>query len=240
MADWLKLVRQRLSGLDLGATENDEVHAELAGHLQEFYESLRAQGLPDQAALSETRVRIGNWDKLQRQIQMAREKENTMTPRTSQLWLPSLATLLVSMIMLPALERLGFNPQFLFLRGPHGQTYVFTVYTVWLLLLPFVGALGAHLSSRAGGSRPAIVVSGIFPALAIFVVLLLVLPFMGFLEHGLEVNARSLFHSWASEPFGRLGLVAGWVLAPGACLFIGAAAYLLIHRQLAARSVASG
>ena len=95
MADWLKLVRQRLSGLDLGATENDEVHAELAGHLQEFYEYLRAQGLPDQAALSETWVRIGNWDKLQRQIQMAREKENTMTPRTSQLWLPSLATLLV-------------------------------------------------------------------------------------------------------------------------------------------------
>jgi len=37
MPDWLKLVRQRLSGLDLGAMENDEVHAELAGHLQEFY-----------------------------------------------------------------------------------------------------------------------------------------------------------------------------------------------------------
>ena len=42
-----------------------------------------------------------------------------MTPRTSQLWLPSWATLQVLMMM-----------------------------------LPFVGALGAHLSSRAGGSLP--------------------------------------------------------------------------------------
>src|SRR5437588_1040890 len=165
-------------------------------------ESLRAQGLPDQAALSQTWERIGNWDKLQRQIQMAREKENTMTPRTSQLWLPSWATLQVLMMM-----------------------------------LPFVGALGAHLSSRAGGSRPAIIVSGIFPTLAFFVVLLLVLPFMGFLEHGLEVNARSLFHSWTCEPFGRLGVVASWVRRT--CLFIGVAAYFLLHRQLAARSVAS-
>ncbi len=105
------------------------------------------------------------------------------------------------------------------------------------MLLPFVGALGAYLSSRAGGTREAIIVSGIFPALAFFVVLLLVLPFMGFLEHGLEVNARSMFHSLTDEPFGRLGVIAGWVLVPGVCLVIGVQAYLLISRRLSQRGI---
>jgi len=106
------------------------------------------------------------------------------------------------------------------------------------MLLPFVKALGAYLSGRAGGTRPAIIVSGIFPALAFFVVLLLVLPYMGFLEHGLEANARSVFDNLINEPFGRLGVVAGWVLVPGACLLIGVQAYVLISRRLAQRNLA--
>ena len=239
MPDWQELIRRELSGLVVDAEEKDEIHAELAGHLQEFYESLGAQGLHEEAALCETCARIGDWDKLKRQIQMARQRENTMTPRTSQLWLPSLATLLVSMVMLPILERLGLNPHFFFLHGPRGQEHAFPVYTAWLILLPFVGALGAYLSSRAGGTRRAMIVSGMFPALAFFVVLLLVLPFTGLLEHGLEANARSVFDNLTNEPFGRLGVVAGWVLVPGACLFIGAWAYLLIQKQLAACSFAS-
>ncbi|HVH71936.1 MAG TPA: hypothetical protein VNB49_12590 [Candidatus Dormibacteraeota bacterium] len=239
MPDWQELVRRQLSGLALDAGEKDEVHLELAGHLQELYEFLLTQGMPEQAALTQTWAQIGGWDKLQEQIQIARKKENTMTPRINRLWLPSLVTLLLAMMMLPILERLGLNPQFLFLRGPHGHTYVFTVYTVWLMVLPFVGALGAYLSGRAGGTRPAIIVSGIFPALAFFVVLLLVLPFMGFLEHGLEANARSVFHSWTSEPLGRLGVLAGWALVPGVCLLIGVEAYVLLSRRLAQRSIAS-
>lgn len=239
MRNWQELVCQGLSGLALDAAEKDEVHAELAGHLQEFYESLRAQGLDEHAALSQTWARIGDWEKLRRKIQMTRQKESTMNPRASQLWLPSLATLLVSMIMLPALESLGLNPHFVFLRGPRGQEHAFPVYTVWLMLLPFVGALGAYLSSRAGGTRPTTIVAGIFPALALFAVLLLVLPFMGFLEHGLAVNARSVFHSLTDEPFGRLGVMAGWVLVPGFSLMIGVQAYLLISRRLTQHLAAS-
>ena len=114
MPDWQELVCQGLSGLALDAAEKDEVHAELAGHLQEFYESLRAQGLDEHAALSQTWARIGDWEKLRRKIQMTRQKESTVTPRASQLWLSSLATLLVSMIMPPVLERLELNPHFVF------------------------------------------------------------------------------------------------------------------------------
>src|SRR5215472_7464390 len=138
MPDWQEFVRRRLAGLALDAAEKDELHAELAGHLQELYESLRRQGVPEQRALSQTWARVGDWDKLQQQIQLARKKENTMTHRTRRLWLPSLVTLLVAMIMVPELELLGLNPHFFFLHGPHGQEYAFPVYTVWLMLLPFV------------------------------------------------------------------------------------------------------
>lgn len=249
MRDWQELVRKDLAALGLDATEKEEVHTELAGHLQELYESLRAQGLDEEAAFGQTYARIGDWDKLKRQIQVARQKENTMTPRATQLLLPSFVTLLISMILLPLLERMGLNPQFLFLRstGPvyldgklvHGHAYVFPVYTAWLMLLPLVGALGAYLSSRAGGARSAVVISGIFPALAIFAVLLLVLPFTGILEHGLEGNARSVFDNLINEPFGKLGVVAGWVLVPGICLLIGVQAYLLVSQKLTQLGIAS-
>ena len=238
MPDWQEILWRELSGLALDAAEKDEVHAELASHLREFYESLCTQGMPEQTALCKTLAQVADWNELRRQIEIARQKENTMTPRTNRLLLPSLVTLLVAMIMLPILERLGLNPQFFFLRRPHGQEYAFPVYTVWLMLLPFVGALGAYLSSRAGGTRPAIIVSGIFPALAISGVLLLVLPYMGFLEHGLEANARSVFGNLINEPLGRLGVVAGWVLVPGFCLLIGVQAYLLISRRLSRRGIA--
>lgn len=239
MPDWQELVRLQLSGLALDSAEKEEVHAELAGHLQELYESLIAQGLNEEAALSQTYARIGDWHKLEQEIQITRENEITMTPRTSRLLLPSLATLLLAMIMLPILERLGLNPHFFFLHGPRGQEHAFPVYTAWLILLPFVGALGAYLSSRAGGTRSAAVLSGIFPALAFFVVLLFVIPFTGILEHGLEANARSVFENLINEPFGKLGVVVGWALVPGVSLLIGVQTYLLVSQKLTQRGIAS-
>lgn len=237
MPDWQELVRRRLSGLTLDAAEKEEVHTELAAHLEESFEKLCADGLSEHKALQQTLTHVDDWKKLQRQIQISREKEHTMTSRVSRLWLPSMVTLLVSMILLPLLESLGLNPEFIFLQGHHGQAYIFTVYIAWLVTLPLVGALGAYLSRRAGGTRRAIVISGVFPALAFFVVLLLVLPYMGFLEHGLDTGSRSVFHTWTSEAFGRLGVIAGWVLVPGACLLIGVQAYLLISRRLTQRDV---
>ena len=239
MPDWQDLVRRQLPDLALDTEAKDEVHAELAGHLEESYESLCTQGVPDHAALKKTLSEVADWNKLQEQIEMARQKENPMTPRASRLLLPSLVTLLIAMTMIPVLESLGLNPVFFFMRRSHGQEQAFPVYTAWLMLLPFVGALGAYLSSRAGGTRRAAIVCGVFPALAFFAILLLVMPYMEILEHRLEPSARSVFHSLTSEPFGRLAVIAGWVLVPGACLLIGVQAYLLISRRLAQRGVAS-
>ena len=239
MPDWLELVRQRLSGLALNSKEKEEVHLELAAHLEESYEAFRSGGLADHEAVQRTLAGSGRWKDLQLEIDSARSGKDTMTNRVKQLWLPSLATLIVSMILLPVLEWLGLNPHFFFLRGPHDRAYVFPVYTAWLLLLPFVGALGAYLSNRAGGTKLAVVISGIFPAFAFFAVLLLAIPFMGILEHGFDAGARSVFDSLTCEPFGRLGVVAGWVLVPGTCLWIGVQACLFISRRLTPRGVAT-
>ena len=235
MPDWQELVRRRLSGLALDSGEKEDVQKELAAHLEDSYEDLVRKGFADSEATKRTFAQVADWRKLERSIQIAQQKENTMTPRTGRFLLPSFVTLLLAMTMIPMLEQLGLNVHFFFFPRPHGQEYAFSVYPVWLMLLPFVAALGAYLSSRAGGTRPAIIVSGTFPALAFFVVLLLVLPYMGFLEHGLEANARSVFDNIIKEPFGPLGVVAGWVLVPGACLLIGVQAYLLISRRLAQR-----
>ena len=54
MADWQELVRQRLSGLALDAGEKEEVHAELAAHLEETCENFVQRGLPEEEAVRHT------------------------------------------------------------------------------------------------------------------------------------------------------------------------------------------
>src|SRR5690349_6450096 len=107
MLDWQKLVRQRLSGLTLEADEKDEVHAELAAHLEESYESLRRKGLPEQAAVQQTLAQVADWQDLYRRIQTARTKENIMNDRVRQLWLPGLLTFALSMGLLEVAQKFG-------------------------------------------------------------------------------------------------------------------------------------
>ncbi|PYT69320.1 MAG: hypothetical protein DMG39_18655 [Acidobacteria bacterium] len=79
MPDWQKLVRQRLSGLGLETAEKDEVHAELAAHLEESHEGLVQQGLPEDEAARRTLSLVEDWQELRRRTQKAKVKENLMT-----------------------------------------------------------------------------------------------------------------------------------------------------------------
>jgi len=72
-----KLVSQVLSGLALDAAEKDEVHAELAAHLEDFYESLRTKGLSEQAAIQQTLAQVANWPDLRRKILIAKKEETS-------------------------------------------------------------------------------------------------------------------------------------------------------------------
>jgi hypothetical protein len=84
------------------------------------------------------------------------------------------------------------------------------------MALPLIGALGARLSSRAGGTLREIIISGAFPALALSTILLIILSFAASLGHGLEA---------VTAPVGPVGLVTVLVVIPGACLLLGVLVY---------------
>src|SRR5437016_6509281 len=210
MPDWRELVSKGLSDLKLGAGEKEEVHAELAEHLEETYKALRARGLPEQAATQQTLAQVTDWQDLRRKIQIARTmKENLMNDRVRQLWLPGLLTFMLSTGTLALLQIFGPKPWVVALRGvlPVGLMYV-----PWLLSLPLVGAMGAFLSYRAGGSRRAIFSSIVFPVMPFLASILLVLPVSLIFD-------RFIAHNIA--PMSLVMALLGWVLLPGVALLAG-------------------
>ena len=171
MPDWQELVRQRLSGLKLDAAEREEVQTELAAHLGESYERFCKQGLVEKEAVSRTLEQVLDWQELQRQILAAKRREYPMKERTKQLWIPGFLILILSMILLVLLQKAGLWPR---LVG-RGSTEVL-FYGPWLASLPFFGALAAYISSRAGGSRPTVLLASVFPVLALTTAFLLMFP----------------------------------------------------------------
>lgn len=234
MPDWEKLVGGRLALLALDERERQEVIAELAGHLEEIYEGLRQKGASRDDAARDTLREVDNWNRLQQEIYVARRKENVMNARTSRLWIPSLVTLTASFITLVGFAFLGLKPGPLGSRQDHepwsghlvggiitGLSYAVNEYTVWLLALPFIGALGAGLSRRAGGTLREILISGVFPAMAWLAIVLVVLSFAASLGQGVQA---------VTAPVGPVGLILVVVVIPGAGLLVGVLAYSAVTK----------
>src|SRR5262249_7099538 len=128
MPDWQELVRQQLSGLALDDREKDEVHAELAAHLEESYEGFRTEGLREHDAVQRTLAQVADWKELQRKIDSTRTGKDTMTNRVTQLWLPGLLTFALSMGLLEIAQKFGPRPIVLeLLKG----TPLFMLYPSW-------------------------------------------------------------------------------------------------------------
>src|SRR5215472_1027592 len=221
MPDWQELVRQKLSGLALDAAERDEVHTELAAHLEESYETFRAEGLPEPEAAQRTFALSGEWKDLGKGIYSARCGKDTMTNRVKQLWLPGLLSFALSMGLLEIAQKFGPHPIVIdLLKG----TPALMLYPSWLMILPLVGALGAYLTKRAGGSARMALVSSVFPALPYAVVFMIALP-------GGLVLSHALAHHVVTAAFFTLSL--GWVLAPGIAMLAGG---LLVRLILSRKS----
>jgi len=228
MLDWQKLVRQRLSGLALDGPEKDEVHAELAAHLEESYEAFSSEGVPEPEALRRTLAQVADWKDLQQKIDSARTGKDTMTNRVTQLWLPGLLTFALSMGLLELVQKFGPRPIVLDLdKG----TPVLMFYTPWLLVLPLAGALGAYLSKRAGGSARIVLASSIFPVLPFGVVFMIAGPV------GLVIS-HSLAHHIVTAAF--FTMMLGWVLVPGVALLAGGLLVQLLSRRSRSRSITTG
>jgi hypothetical protein len=212
MPDWEALVRERLADTSLGPEARREVIAELAAHLEETFEQLVRQGTPEEAAAERALSQVKNWQSLRRNIQMARSKENVMTNRVKQWWLPGFLALFLSVMLLMANEFMGIKPLIVSAHGSQLSAPVAVIYVPWLLLLVPIGAMAAYLAGRAGGSRRAMFLSTVFPVLPHLGFFLVVFPVVLILDdhvaHNIMISA--LFMSWAA-----------WVLLPGAALLAG-------------------
>jgi len=233
MRNWEAIVERQLNGLALEPGESAEVIAELAAHLAETCEEFRKQGMTEDEAARRTLSQVEDWQKLSRLIRKARKKENVMTNRVKQFWLPSLLTLFLSMGLLMLIQSLGPNPWIAARRSGWSLIApVAVIYLPWLFLLPLIGALGAYLSNRAGGSQRAMLTSIVFPVLPYFVFFLLALPVTVLFNESLGHNIMfiALF----------LGLLV-WVVAPGAALLAGGVlARTFLSRRSDARGIAGG
>jgi hypothetical protein len=231
MHDWEALVRQQLAGISLEAEERSEVVAELANHLEETFERLRRQGIPEEAAAERALSQVKNWESLRRNIQNARSKENVMTDRVRQWWLPGFVALFLSVMLLRANEFIGIKPLIVSAHGSQLSAPVAVIYVPWLLLLVPIGAMAAYLAGRAGGSQRAMFLSTVFPVLPHLGFFLIVFPVVLILDdhvaHNIMISA--LFMS-----------LAAWVLLPGVALLAGGLpTQLFVSRRQGSRRIAS-
>ncbi len=226
--DWEELVRAKLAGLAIEPREKREVIEELAAHLDETYEELRGRGFTEEDAAQRALREVKDWHKLQRKIQNARMKENTMTNRVKQFWLPGLLTFTISMVLLELVQK--FFPQPFIIHLDHPPVLLF--YVPWLLTLPLAGALGACLSKQAGGSRGMTLLSSAFPVLPLAAIFLMAIPVGLVLSH-------TLSHGIVAAAFLTLGIA--WVAVPGLILLVGGflGQFLFSRRSNSRRIVSS-
>ena len=131
-----------------------------------------------------------------------------MKNRLQQIWFPGLLIFALFTIFLILIQQLPFQAH-LVARN--------VGYLPWLLPLPFLGALAAYLSSRAGGSRNAMLLASLFPALGLGFAFLFMFPARFFLERlfGWHVSFRAVAGDFLGSPLLSL-------LVPAIALLAGA------------------
>jgi hypothetical protein len=219
MRDWNALVRERLGQLCLKSVQQDEIIAELAGHLEDMCEELRAKGLCESDAIECALNDVVDWRKLARTIRQAKRGEGNMNDRTKSVWIPGLISLISASLFLAILEKIGVRPH---IWGP--SAFGLAVHLPWLIAQPAFGALGAYLSFRSGGNRRERLVAGMFPSLVMLGVFCLVL-------------VMSIFADWSVSASIRVAgfaiYICFWAVLPGLGLLLGALPFLKVRKAAA-------
>lgn len=214
MRDWQKLVHEKLAQLDLDAAEREEVCAELASHLEDDYQYSLAAGATEELAVRHALRHVHDWHDLKSEIESSRKKELPMNKRVTQFWFPAFLTLALSMILLAVIQIYGPDPWLSPMPGGRlRMAPVAVVYLSWLIFLPFIGALAAYLSRRAGGRPLTVLSSVVFP----------VFPYVAFFAIGLPLALildDHVAHNITIPAF-FVGL-SGWVIFPAMALLAGA------------------
>jgi hypothetical protein len=222
--DWKAVVARNLKELDITAQE--EVAAELASHLEDRYEHLLAQGMPDADAHRLVLEETPDWQEVAENIQRAKRGEELMNSRTKTLWLPGLVAFATASIVLMILQRLVLlHPALLLsLERITGlrptlwwKNQVDVIYICWWVLLPLCGAAGAYLSRRAGGTRLACAAASLFPSIVMLCIFCFVLPVSIVIDRNSFVMKHPLYFVLA---------MVNWTMVPSLALILGALPFL--------------
>ena len=232
MPDWERMLREQLGGMRLEPAVQDEIIAELAGHLEESYEGLLALGISREEALQRTRAEFSNDRELARKICRAKQGGEQMNSRSKQIWVPGLAITGLATLSMTVLQLLKMRQTTLW---PPGETPTL-FYVPWLLSLPVLGFVGAYWSRRVGGGTRAGIIAGVFPSLFYAAFPYLTLPLALMVDRGLGPVVASL--GWFM--FVSKWYLLNWAGLPCVALLAGALPGAMIARgQRAAQQTAA-
>jgi hypothetical protein len=200
--------------LRLAPKQRDEVVAELACHLEDFYKEELAQGRSESEAIERALSRVDDWIELARRISLAKRGEENVNIRTKCFWMPGLVSLTASMGWLEILQRANLDAR---IPLPHAGPPILS-YFVWLMTLPIFGAMGAYLSRRVGGDRGVRLAAGLFPSIAMLgLMCFLAVRIVFYEKNGFVIRHPAYFLAFAVFP---------WVVFPALALLLGTLPFL--------------
>jgi hypothetical protein len=211
--DWSSVVRSRLIALGIEAEREEQIRAELAGHLEDAYADAIRRGCTEEDAAARALAQVPDWTHLARTIRRADQEGDPMTRDAKTLLLPGMITLCCAAAVLLGITQLV--PSSLW-ADPRTSVRLLMPALVLLSYLAF-GAFGASWSRRAGGSIVARFFAGMFPLAlhaAMFVTVVVV---------GMRDSAR---HADFLQLNFQLRLALVFVVIPGVALTIGTLPFL--------------
>jgi len=250
MPDWKQEASRKLENSKFSAAEREDISRELGDHLEDLYAAARRDGLDDSAARQRTLAELHEDARLGLHLRRARREGNMdLNDRTKRLWLPGMSMLFASAALLAAFQVLALGLYHALALTPivgslsmHTRTYpelvrnvmrhdsaALMIYFGWLCTLPFLGALGAYWSRRAGSSRSVQIATALFP-LVLFLAI-----FVGQQDVGQKGTLLSFLAMDALPPAHiffmflsvSANLLLNWVLIPGAALLSGVLPFLI-------------
>ena len=222
MPDWKALVREHMASLGLTHELEEEVIAELAGHLQDRYEEGREQGLDQSEAIDRSLEQVCDWRRLAQQIERAKRKDEIMNQRTKALWLPGLIGIALAAGWMFFLQR-SLAPG----QGPWKHAGLpLALYLLWLATLPLFGAISAWLSKRQGGEQFSRVAASLFLPIVMFGFWIAVTIYVAIRVDGRHVQWANIFLT-----------ALNWVVLTCLALLLGATPFLGLHHSIAGKEI---
>ncbi|MGB7023276.1 MAG: hypothetical protein WBD73_05705 [Candidatus Acidiferrales bacterium] len=248
--DWREESARKLADSKLSTAERDEVSRELGDHLEDLCDAACSNGQDEDAATQRAAAELHEDNHLGAKLYRARREGTVdLNDRTKRFWFPGMAMLLASAALLAAFQLFALGMYHALAPTPivgslsiHAKTYpelvrnvmrhnsaALMIYFGWLRTLPFLGALGAYWSRRAGSSRSVQITTALFP-LVLFLAI-----FVGQQDVGqrgtslpfLAMDALPPAHIFFMFLSVSANLLLNLVLIPGAALLSGVLPFVL-------------